>query len=48
MVTTVRLKNARGYFDVRVKFPGSGAVRLAWRYPKGGWIYSRTAKITIG
>jgi hypothetical protein len=48
MVTTVRLMNARGYFDVRVKFPGSGAVRLAWRYPKGGWIYSRTAKITIG
>src|SRR5205814_2339928 len=23
------------YFDVRVKFPSSGTVRLAWRYPAG-------------
>jgi hypothetical protein len=22
-----------GYFDVRMSFPGSGTVRLAWDYP---------------
>ena len=27
--------NPYGYFDVHVKFPGSGYVRLAWKYPSG-------------
>jgi hypothetical protein len=30
---TVRITNPRGYFDLRMKFPGSGTVRLAWAYP---------------
>jgi hypothetical protein len=34
-VKSVRITNAYGYFDVRVKFPGSGSVRLAWTYPSG-------------
>jgi hypothetical protein len=32
-VKTVRITNQYGYFDVHVKFPGSGYVRLAWSYP---------------
>jgi hypothetical protein len=27
--------NAYGYFDVKVNFPSSGSVRLAWSYPLG-------------
>jgi hypothetical protein len=58
-LTRVRITNSRGYFDVRVKFPSSGRVRLAWEYPRGdakladplkpgeGWIYSRTTSITL-
>jgi hypothetical protein len=34
-VKSVRITNRFGYFDVRVKFPGSGNVRLAWTYPSG-------------
>jgi hypothetical protein len=34
-IRTVRIKNPYGYFDVRVKFPSSGYVRLAWTYPSG-------------
>jgi hypothetical protein len=30
---TVTVGSARGYFDVRVRFPGRGSVRLAWSYP---------------
>ncbi len=30
---TVTVTNARGYFDVRIAFPTSGSVRLAWSYP---------------
>jgi hypothetical protein len=32
-VKAVRITNGRGYFDVRVKFPSSGQVRVAWQYP---------------
>jgi hypothetical protein len=46
-VSTVRLRSSRGYYDVRVKFPAGGAVRAAWRYPHGGWIYSRSTNIRI-
>jgi hypothetical protein len=30
---TVRITDVRGYFDVRVKFPARGTVRLRWSYP---------------
>ncbi len=54
----VRITNSRGYFDLHVKFPSSGVVRLAWAYPAGDsrlsdpvagsqWIYSRTTSISI-
>ena len=52
-IATVPIKNARGYFDVHLAFPSSGAVRLAWTYPTGdpllggGTVTSRTEKITV-
>jgi hypothetical protein len=56
---TVRVGNPRGYIDARVKFPSSGQVRLAWRYPAGdsklsdplfprqSWIYSRAQTVRL-
>lgn len=57
-VKHVPITNSRGYFDVHVKFPSSGVVRLAWSYPTGDtrlenpiantpWIYSRTTSISV-
>jgi hypothetical protein len=57
-VKTVRITNSFGYFDVRVKFPSSGSVRLAWSYPAGDaglrdaldpsqQIFSRTTRIGV-
>ncbi len=46
---TLTITNEHGYFDLRMSFPSSGAVRLAWRYPHGGpTIHSRpvTVKVT--
>ncbi|HUA46384.1 MAG TPA: hypothetical protein VMA77_14235 [Solirubrobacteraceae bacterium] len=31
---TVNITSPRGYFDLRMTFPASGSVRLAWTYPK--------------
>jgi hypothetical protein len=45
-IRSVRITNPEGYFDVHVSFPHSGSVRLAWTYPHGARIYSRTVKIT--
>jgi hypothetical protein len=42
---TVALDNPRGYFDVRVRFERGGAVRLAWREPGGGTLYSSQIKV---
>ncbi len=51
--------NGNGYFDVRVKFPSTGQVRIAWQYPPGStslfnslgasqnWIYSRVLGVTV-
>ena len=49
--------SGQGYFDVRITFPSSGTVRLAWRYPKvdpmfppnaaGATVYSRYQQITV-
>jgi hypothetical protein len=44
---TVPLTNREGYFDVRVGFPSSGTVRIAWTTPGGQTIYSRTQTVTI-
>jgi hypothetical protein len=33
-VRTVTISSSRGYFDLRIAFPASGSVRLAWTYPK--------------
>jgi hypothetical protein len=33
-VRTVTINSSRGYFDLRIAFPASGSVRLAWTYPK--------------
>jgi len=54
----VRIANPRGYFEVRVRFPSSGAVRLAWEYPAsdpqwfdpldvGQPIYSRVTDVSL-
>ena len=58
-IKSVKITNGRGYFDVKVKFPSSGQVRIAWQYPNQAWasnsyinsqgqtIYSRTTGISI-
>jgi hypothetical protein len=58
-VKTVRITDPRGYFDVKVRFPASGTVRLKWSYPPGDvrlrdpvtpnarTIYSRNVQVTI-
>lgn len=45
-VRSVAVHNPTGYFDVRVRFPRGGLVRLVWRYPGGRTIYSRSVPIT--
>lgn len=42
---TVTLSDPYGYFDVEQRFPGAGAVRLAWSYPAGPEIFSRTVRV---
>jgi hypothetical protein len=34
-VNTVPIHNPDGYFDVHMRFPASGTVRVAWKYPSG-------------
>ena len=55
-IKTVSVRGSTGYFDVRVKFPRSGTVRLAYTYPiadsllapgYGGTVYSRSFKVTV-
>jgi hypothetical protein len=56
-ISTVSVTGAGGYFDVRLKFPKSGTVRLAWTYPKldplvpitdlGKTVYSRSFTVTV-
>ena len=35
------------YFDVLLKFPSTGSVRLAWSYPGGPQIFSRTVSVHL-
>ena len=52
-IDIVAIANAKGYIDVRLGLPSSGAVRLAWAYPAGdpllggGTVYSRTVSVTV-
>jgi hypothetical protein len=47
-IKTVTITNARGYFDVKVTFAASGAVRLGWSSPaQTSTLYSRTEKVTV-
>jgi hypothetical protein len=57
-IATVAVASSTGYFDVRMKFPSSGSVRLAWTYPStdsllenpdvaGQTIYSRTFPVKV-
>jgi hypothetical protein len=52
-IDTVAIANPRGYIDVHLALPASGAVRLAWTYPAGdpllgsGTVYSRTVAVTL-
>ena len=57
-IATVAVSRATGYLDVRIKFPASGTVRLAWTYPaadslltqpdvQGQTIYSRTLTVKV-
>jgi hypothetical protein len=43
---SVTITDPNGYFDVARVFRGSGTLRLAWRYPHGPRIYSRTVVLT--
>jgi len=46
-VKSIALSDPYGYFDVDQAFPASGALRLAWSYPGGPAIFSRTVLITL-
>ncbi len=44
-VKTVKITDPRGYFDVRVVFPASGSVRIAWNYH--GVATSRVVRVAV-
>ena len=52
-IDTATITNPKGYIDVHLALPASGAVRLAWSYPAGdqllgsGTIHSRTVSVTV-
>jgi hypothetical protein len=46
-VKRVTIDDAYGYFETLVTFPSSGLVRIAWSYPHGDRIHSRTVQVTI-
>ena len=52
-IDTVAITNPRGYIDVHMALPASGAVRLAWSYPARdpllgtGTVYSRTVAVAV-
>jgi hypothetical protein len=48
VLNTVPVIDRGGYFEASVRFPSSGAVRLAWSYPDGPTIHSRQVAIEIG
>jgi hypothetical protein len=56
-VQQVKITSPQGYFDVKVRFPSSGTVRLTWTYPvgdplfpsyaSGATVYSRHVNVTL-
>lgn len=46
-IKRVTVVDPHGYFDVPVTFQASGSVRLAWTYPSGETIHSRTVGVAI-
>jgi hypothetical protein len=56
-INTVRISNREGYFDIHMKFPSSGNVRLIWTYPQtdpllpagapGATVYSRHIVVNV-
>lgn len=47
-VRSAAVKPGDCYFDLTVRFPSAGNVKLAWTYPHGATIYSRVVPIRIG
>jgi hypothetical protein len=46
-VRKLEVTDSYGYLDVRMALPGSGNLRLAWSYPGGPEVYSRTVSVTV-
>jgi hypothetical protein len=46
-VATATPTDARGYFDSHVTLASGGTLRLAWTYPGGTTVYSRTLALTL-
>lgn len=46
-IASLTVRNSRGYFQTRVKLRTSGALRLAWTYPHGSTVYSRTVNVSV-
>jgi hypothetical protein len=46
-IATVTTTNVRGYLTARVRPPGSGTVRIAWRVPGGGLAVSRAVGVSV-
>jgi hypothetical protein len=46
-IATVITKNVRGYLTVRVRPPGSGTIRIAWRVPSGAVAVSRAVAVRV-
>jgi hypothetical protein len=40
-IRTLTVNTVRGYFDLHMRFPASGSVRLAWAYPKNDLLLSQ-------
>ena len=47
VLATVPITNKDGYFDLDLRPTSSGVVRLAWAYPRGAEIYSRSVRVSI-
>ena len=56
-INTIKISSREGYFDIHMKFPSSGTVRLVWTYPSmdsllppgapGATVYSRHVQIKV-
>ncbi len=44
---TLPITDPNCYFDTQMSFERSGVVRLAWSYPHGPTVYSRTATVAV-